>query len=138
MPRPDARIHPVPQIPIPHGSNAEQPVSFEDEAAKGLTPPHSIAAAQAVLGAILLNQQALDMLDIPLGKDDFYDPRHRGMYAAIVDLQNASKPVDVVTCAAQLERPDRAERLHLQEDVGARSVVGQGQQRRVDHLARTR
>jgi len=58
-----------------------------------------------VLGAILLRNEALDQLE--LRADEFYDPRHREVFAAARVLQAAHKPIDAVTLEAELARAEK-------------------------------
>ena len=84
-------------------ASADIPGNNNVPAAEGLTPPASLSAEQAVLGGIMLNEQALDSLDVRLSPDDFYDNRHKLIFAAIESLRDQNKNVDMVTCAARLE-----------------------------------
>lgn len=67
-------------------------------------PPHSIEAESSVLGALLLDNTAWDRVGDLLLDSDFYRHEHKLIYAAIGSLANASKPADVVTVFAQLQR----------------------------------
>lgn len=67
-------------------------------------PPHSIEAESSVLGALLLDAAAWDRVGDLLVDGDFYRHEHKLIYAAIGTLANASKPADVVTVFAQLQR----------------------------------
>ena len=42
--------------------------------------PHSIEAEQALLGAILLNPDALDVVDGKVSAADFFEPFHAALY----------------------------------------------------------
>jgi replicative DNA helicase len=72
----------------------------------GRRPPQSLDAEQAVLGAMLLNADAVARVLEVLGHDGqhFYLDAHRKIYAAIVECFNANRPADVVTVAAELKR----------------------------------
>jgi len=61
------------------------------------TPPHALDAEQAVLGSIFMDQQAFIQVSDLLGPDDFYDPRNKEIYEAIVGLSAENKPIDLVT-----------------------------------------
>ncbi len=65
--------------------------------------PHSIDAEASVLGGILLRNDVLAGLD-QVGDEDFYDPRHRAVFAAMQCLEDNSKPIDVVTLEVELNR----------------------------------
>lgn len=60
-------------------------------------PPHSIQAEQAVLGGLLLDNQAWDIVSFKLCEADFYRTEHRLLYVAITDLTRKNQPFDVVT-----------------------------------------
>jgi replicative DNA helicase len=66
------------------------------------TPPHSADAEASVLGAVLLRNDALDVIE--LRAEEFYDPRHREVFAAARALQSKHRPIDPVTIEAELER----------------------------------
>ena len=66
-------------------------------------PPHSVEAEQSVLGALLLDNEALDKIADILKPTDFYQHDHRLIYSHIVKLLDSNKPVDIVTVADSLE-----------------------------------
>jgi replicative DNA helicase len=82
-------------------------------AAPPLAPPHDLEAEQSVLGAIFLSDVALYGLVIQDGlkPEDFYREQHRIVYAAMVDLYNASEPVDIVTVKNRLRETGRLEEV---------------------------
>lgn len=65
-------------------------------------PPHNKEAEQAVLAAILIDDQALDKVIDKIKPEDFYMPGHQYLYSRILSLQEAGKPVDVVTLLGSL------------------------------------
>ena len=71
------------------------------------TPPHSIDAERAVLGAMLLNPDVVGTgIEVlrETAEDVFYVEAHQHLYNAIVSLFRNSIPVDVTTLLAQLDR----------------------------------
>ena len=65
-------------------------------------PPNDVQAEQAVLGLMLVDKDAvLTVLEI-LKPDDFYKIEHEEIYAAILDLYEASKAIDLLTLKEQL------------------------------------
>jgi replicative DNA helicase len=60
-------------------------------------PPNSPEAEAAVLGACLLDPNALDQALDLLRKDDFFRLGHQRVYEAVADLHARSQPVDLVT-----------------------------------------
>ena len=65
-------------------------------------PPQSIEAEQAVLGAMLLSKEAIDIVVELLEVDYFYRPAHRKLFKAIVSLYEKNEPVDLITVADEL------------------------------------
>lgn len=64
------------------------------------TLPHSHEAEQGILGGIILGaSQGDDILALlpRLEVDDFYDPRHRHVFAAMRNLEAGERPIDLVT-----------------------------------------
>ena len=69
-------------------------------------PPQSVEVEQGVLGAILLDQEALiRVLDI-LHEQDFYQDAHRSIFRTMVDLFEDNAPIDVLTVAEQLRKQE--------------------------------
>jgi len=60
-------------------------------------PPQNLEAEQAVLGGILLGNQALNSVMEILRVEDFYSEAHRKIFAAILDISEKSRPSDLVT-----------------------------------------
>jgi replicative DNA helicase len=67
-------------------------------------PPHSIEAEQAVLGGLLLDNNAWDNVADIVRDEDFYRPDHRLVFEAITALSVNGKPCDVVTVSEELAR----------------------------------
>ncbi|MDP3560655.1 MAG: replicative DNA helicase [Legionellaceae bacterium] len=60
-------------------------------------PPHSVEAEQAIIGGLMLDNQAWDKIATKLCEADFYRTEHRVLFRAILNLSNKSQPFDVVT-----------------------------------------
>lgn len=60
-------------------------------------PPQNLEAEQATLGSMLVEREAIARVVDVIDARDFYSPQHRMLYQSMVDLFNASKPVDLVT-----------------------------------------
>jgi replicative DNA helicase len=60
-------------------------------------PPQNLEAEQSVLGAILLDNEAVDQALEILSGDDFYREAHREIFRAMVELADRSHPVDAIT-----------------------------------------
>ncbi len=87
-----------------------------DQVPYGL-PPQNIEAEEAIISAILIDNDALLDVIETLGADDFYRTAHQKIYTAIADLFDKAEPVDLVTLANKLK-----EMGHL-EAVGGASYL---------------
>lgn len=67
-------------------------------------PPQALEAEAAVLGAILIDQEALPRVMQFLKPDHFYSLAHRRVYEAMLNLFEAKKPYDIITVADELRR----------------------------------
>ena len=69
----------------------------------GKQQPHNIEAEASLLGAILIDADALVKIADNVTADDFYDQRHRRIYEATIQLYERRSPIDVLTLADQLK-----------------------------------
>ncbi len=70
-------------------------------------PPHSLAAEESLLGAMLLSRDAIvAAVEIQLRPDDFYKPAHGHIFEALTSLYAQGEPADPVTVAEELRRAD--------------------------------
>lgn len=70
----------------------------------GKIPPQAIDIEQVVLGAMMLEKNAVnDTIDI-LHQNSFYDPKHQYIYKTIRELFASTNPVDLVTVTAKLQK----------------------------------
>lgn len=67
-------------------------------------PPHSQDAEVSVLGALLLDRDAIISVAEFLAPSHFYDERHNEIYEAIIDLYEQRIPIDVLTVAERLKK----------------------------------
>lgn len=66
-------------------------------------PPQNTEAEASLLGAMLIDGDAIVKVADLLTAEDFYDERHRHIYAAAKRLYDKHKPVDVLTLADELK-----------------------------------
>ena len=66
--------------------------------------PCSIEAEQAVLGAIISDNDVANRIACNIQEDDFYTSIYKKIFAQIKKLINQNKPVDLVMLASSLER----------------------------------
>lgn len=82
-------------------------------------PPSSIDAEKGVLGSILLLPEVIDDVAPLLRPSMFYDGAHDAIYAAMLTLTAARKPIDVVLLKEELESHK------LWEDVGGLAYISE-------------
>ncbi len=66
-------------------------------------PPQDLQAERALLGAIMLNKNAIyDAVDI-VGPEAFYASKHSAIFEAMLALFSKGEPIDIVTLSAKLK-----------------------------------
>lgn len=70
----------------------------------GNTPPQATDLEASVLGALMLDQNALSTTIEILRVEYFYKPEHQAIFATIQKLFGMSQPVDILTVVEQLRR----------------------------------
>ena len=75
----------------------------------GKVPPQAVDIEQAVLGAMMLEKNAVtDVIDM-LTPSSFYDPKHQFIYNAIRELFGSSSPIDILTVTNKLRQSGELE-----------------------------
>ena len=91
------------------------------EANGGGVPPQNDEAEVAVLGTVLMTEQALDqiLVDLHLSAEDFYRPRHQLIFNSMVRLKQKAEPeaIDAITVCDDLRREN------LLEEAGGQAYV---------------
>jgi len=67
------------------------------------TPPQNTDAEASLLGAILIDTDAIVKIADAITPEDFYDPRHARIYEALIALYEKRSAIDVLTLADQLK-----------------------------------
>ena len=70
----------------------------------GRLQPQAIDMEEAVLGALMVEQNAFSIVSEILRPESFYEERHKKIFAAIMNLAINQKPVDILTVKEQLAR----------------------------------
>jgi replicative DNA helicase len=70
----------------------------------GKLPPQAIDLEEAVLGALMLEKDALTAVVDILKPESFYKDNHKVIYQAILDLFSESQPIDMLTVTNQLRK----------------------------------
>jgi replicative DNA helicase len=74
-------------------------------------PPQNIEAEQSILGAILIDNDALPKALEILDPEDFYKLSHRKIFNAMTELFDKSEPIDLITLTDCLRRRDELEEV---------------------------
>ncbi|MDR1725984.1 MAG: replicative DNA helicase [Bacteroidales bacterium] len=78
-------------------------------AINGKVPPQSIDIEESVLGALLLDQDALaNVIDV-VKPEYFYVPEHQEIFKAIYQLFLDNKPIDILTTVEELKKLGKLE-----------------------------
>jgi len=80
-----------------------------DALARERTLPHNAEAERTVLGAVLVDNAALNSAAEILTRDDFYREAHRRIFDAMAALAERSQPIDTLTLADELVRAQALE-----------------------------
>ncbi|WP_425286268.1 replicative DNA helicase [Cardinium endosymbiont of Philonthus spinipes] len=67
-------------------------------------PPHALDLEEGVLGALMLEKEALVSVVDLLRPESFYKEAHQEIYRAIIQLFNDSEPIDMLTVVNQLRK----------------------------------
>ena len=70
----------------------------------GRMPPQAVEVEQSVLGAMLIEREAIPKAIEILPADAFYDPKHQRVYEAVEALFERGNPVDLITLTEELKR----------------------------------
>ena len=88
-----------------------------DEALIKRVPPHSIEAEQSVVGAMLIDKDAITTASEIICGDDFYQTAYGVVFDSVVELFNEGKPVDLVTLQNRLKEKEVPEEISSLEFV---------------------
>jgi replicative DNA helicase len=66
-------------------------------------PPQSTDAEASLLGAILIDSDAIVKIADVVTSDDFYDEKHRRIYEAVISLYELRNPIDVLTLSNKIQ-----------------------------------
>lgn len=74
-------------------------------------PPHFAEGERAIIGGLLIDNDALPKVLSILLEEDFYREAHRLIFAAVTELFNRGEPVDWVTLTSQLQKTGCLDRV---------------------------
>ena len=68
--------------------------------------PHSIEAEQSVIGAMIMDRDAVTVASEMLSVDDFYQKQYGILFEAMTELYSEGKPIDLITLQNRLKEKD--------------------------------
>ncbi len=74
-------------------------------------PPQNIPAEQSVIGAMLLDKNAIMQAVEILSPDSFYKEAHRYIYEAILSISDRNEPVDLITVTEELRKTGKLDAI---------------------------
>lgn len=77
----------------------------------GKLPPQAIDLEESVLGAIMLEREALHSIVNLISPDVFYNPQHVLIYESIITLYDQNQPIDILTVTQQLRSEGKLEQV---------------------------
>ncbi|GAI24581.1 unnamed protein product, partial [marine sediment metagenome] len=75
----------------------------EKNTAEGKLPPQNIEAEESTLGSLMIDKDAIVKIADVLFPEDFYQPQHRIIYKAILNLYQQNAPIDVLSLSNRLK-----------------------------------
>lgn len=117
-------------------ANRQQPTELETiNAMYGKLPPQAIEVEEAVLGAVMLERDAIYKVSPILTETSFYKEEHRLIFKTVLELAAVNQKIDLLTVTQRLKDKN------LLEDVGGLPIVMKLTQRvasaaHIEHHAR--
>jgi len=86
-------------------------MSLQEEVSLQKLPPQNIEAEQMVLGAILIENSAMENVSDILVPEDFYKDAHRRIFTAMLDMSERREAIDLVTLTDALRHGGGIEKV---------------------------
>jgi len=87
------------------------------ETLQGRVPPQNLEAESSLLGALLIDRDAIIRISDIIRADDFYKDAHRHIFAAILELFEKHQPIDLLNLSNILQEKK------LIDEVGGRTYL---------------
>ncbi len=102
---------------MPANQRKSFPSPITSNIQEGRMPPQSVDAEMSVLGALMLDREAMYRVADILSVRDFYKPAHQLIYEAMLDLFKTHEPIDVLSVSTRLREKS------ILEDIGGSSYL---------------
>lgn len=80
-------------------------------------PPQNIEAEIAVLGALMIDKNAITKIADIIRPEDFYKAKHEKIFESILDLYQEQQPLDILSVSSRLKEKK------ILEDIGGRGYL---------------
>ena len=77
----------------------------------GKLPPQDIEAEKSVLGALMIDKNAISKVADILAIDDLYKTNHQLIYEVILELFSKNQPIDILTVSSRLKEKGQLEEI---------------------------
>jgi len=74
-------------------------------------PPQNIEAEESVLGALMIDKNAMTKIADMIYPDDFYRSNHQIIYQAMLDLYVKNEPLDILSVSNRLKEKNQLENI---------------------------
>lgn len=74
-------------------------------------PPHDLSAEKSVLGAVLIDSSAINIVAEFMKPNYFYIPEHQMIFSAMLTLFEKQQPIDVVTLQDELKKEGNLKKI---------------------------
>jgi len=75
------------------------------------TPPHSLDAERALLGAIMLKPESMHEVSISVYPESFYADKHREIFKTMLDIFTKGDPIDLLSTTNKLKERNVLDRI---------------------------
>lgn len=90
-------------------SKEKEKIDIEHLKAASKKPPAVVEVEQNVLGAMLLDNDAIPKVIEVLKPEHFFDPKHKMLFSAVIALYDANEPVDTVSLYEELKKEGKVD-----------------------------
>ena len=80
-------------------------------------PPQDLEAESSVLGSLMLDSKAINIIIDILKPEDFYHQKNQIIYRAMVELHEKKEPIDVLSVSSRLKEKK------ILEEIGGNSYL---------------
>ena len=75
------------------------------------SPPQNVDIEASLLGSLLIDNDSFIKIADVVASDDFYDEKHRTIFAAMSTLHDKRSPIDILTLSEQLKSKDQLDAI---------------------------